>query len=54
LHDPGMVCGKPQAVFCYVDMHLVRKVDGLEELVEGPSRAGDRPEQRGLRALGVH
>lgn len=56
LHYPSMVGGKPQAILCNVDVHLVCEIDGLEELVQRPRGAGNRAEdgRPGGRALCVH
>jgi len=56
LHDPGVVGREPQPVLCDIDVHLVCKVDGLEELVQRPRGAGDSPEngRGGSRALALH
>ena len=56
LHNPSVIGREPQAVLCDVDVHLVCEVDSLEELVERPRRASNRPEEgrSGGRALCLH
>lgn len=53
LHDAGVVGRESQPIFCDIDVHLVCKVDGLQELVQRPRGAGNSPKygRRWSRAL---
>jgi hypothetical protein len=56
LHHSSVVGRKPEAILCNIDVHLVCEIDGLEELVQGSCRAGNRSEEgrSGSRTLSFH